>query len=225
MLDQSTLLQPRIHRFDYLGLTFAHDKVCRLLERELGERRVTVLDIGCGSGAWKPVLTPYAAEYVGLELEDGEHVDVVGSAEQMPLEDDRFDLVFAQAVLEHVRDYPAAVAEMHRVLKPGGLALVGTHGTWEIHGAPHDYWRWTPYGFEQTFRAFASCRVEQVGGPVMNYFAIRNLYWRRLQLRCYPLRWLFTPFVLLNNLIGRSIGAASEAPATLPVFYYVLARK
>ena len=61
------------------------------------------------------------AERLGLEVET-EATD----AERLPFEDESFDLVFGHAVLHHLPDLPAALAELRRVLRPGGtLAFCG----------------------------------------------------------------------------------------------------
>ncbi len=128
-------------------------------------------------------------------------------------------------MLEHIRDYRAAVAEMYRVLKPGGLLLLGTHGTWAIHGAPHDYWRWTPYGLQESFSRYGVCRVVQVGGPIMNYFLFRNLYLRGWQERHPRFRVLLSPLVAWNNWLGSWDLDRVAPPAMLPCLYFVVARK
>lgn len=227
MLDSDHLHRPPIYRFDYLGLIYGRRLVQRLLRDECGEPagRLAVLDVGSGAGAWAPVLRPYAADYCGLDLVAGPSVTLVASAEKMPLPDDRFDLVFSNAVLEHVRDYRAAVAEMHRVVKPDGVVILGTHGTWEIHGAPHDYWRWTPFGLRETFAAFADIRIVQAGGPAMNDHLFRNLYLRRWQEKHPRWRGLLSPLIAWHNLLGARDGDRTEPPATLAAFYYVVARK
>ncbi|SDC61516.1 class I SAM-dependent methyltransferase [Actinokineospora iranica] len=55
------------------------------------------------------------AESLGLDVEGR-----VADAERIPYDDDSFDLVVGHAVLHHIPDIPAAFAEIHRVLKPGG---------------------------------------------------------------------------------------------------------
>jgi SAM-dependent methyltransferase len=61
------------------------------------------------------------AERLGLDLETA-----ATDAERLPFEDRSFDLVFGHAVLHHLPDLPAALAEFRRVLRPGGtLAFCG----------------------------------------------------------------------------------------------------
>ena len=56
------------------------------------------------------------AERLGVEVDTH-----VAEAQQLPFADETFDLVLGHAVLHHLPDLPAAFAELHRVLKPGGL--------------------------------------------------------------------------------------------------------
>jgi len=58
------------------------------------------------------------AESLGLEV-----ATRAADAEQLPFEDESFDLVFGHAVLHHIPDLPRAFAEFNRVLRPGGTLL------------------------------------------------------------------------------------------------------
>ncbi len=62
-----------------------------------------------------------------LSLEGLTHTPVYGDAERMPFPDASFDLVYAFGVIHHTPDTEAAVAEIHRVLRPGGTALVALY--------------------------------------------------------------------------------------------------
>jgi SAM-dependent methyltransferase len=63
----------------------------------------------------------------------------------LPYNDNTFDLVVTDQVLEHVCGDPfKAVEECRRVLKPGGIAIHTTPFLFQIHGYPSDYWRFTP---------------------------------------------------------------------------------
>lgn len=75
------------------------------------------LDIGCGRNK--------RAGSVGLDCMALPGVDVVADlANGLPFVDETFEAVFANQVLEHVRDLVALVREVHRVLKPGGVFVV-----------------------------------------------------------------------------------------------------
>ena len=61
-----------------------------------------------------------------------------GRAEDLPLPDRQFDLVYSVDVIHHIEDRDAAAREMLRVLKPGGLAMVVTESEDDLrHRTPH----------------------------------------------------------------------------------------
>jgi hypothetical protein len=62
--------------------------------------------------------------------------------------DGRFACVFCSGVLEHVDDFKAGLAELTRVLLPGGTLLLGVPFRQAIHDAPIDFWRFTKYAIE-----------------------------------------------------------------------------
>lgn len=87
---------------------------------------------------------------------DVQRVDML----EMPFEDKTFDLVIANHVLEHVDDDLKALAEIHRVLKPGGHAILQTpyseklHHTWQDPGIDTDAARLQAYGQADHVRLF-----------------------------------------------------------------------
>lgn len=73
--------------------------------------------------------------------------DLVLDVRHMPaIADAAFDCIFCSGVLEHVDDPFAAMAEMTRILRPGGVLLLGLPFRQAIHLAPTDYWRFTEHG-------------------------------------------------------------------------------
>lgn len=105
-----------------------------------------ILDIGCGPAWFWPEAVSVLPPDLGLTLLDQSPGMVeealgrcrplpfrglearVGDAASLPFEDDSFDALVAMHMLYHVGDQPRAIAEFHRVLKPGGLLLVTTNG-------------------------------------------------------------------------------------------------
>jgi SAM-dependent methyltransferase len=102
-----------------------------------------VLDVGCGVGHWGMLLAsvmPEHARVTGIDREpswierararalarglEGRFTYQQGQAERLPFPDDSFDLTTCQTVLIHLPDPTAAISEMMRVTKPGGLVAV-----------------------------------------------------------------------------------------------------
>jgi SAM-dependent methyltransferase len=90
--------------------------------------------------------------------------DVYGDGLCLPFQDDSFDLILSQAVLEHVPDPQRAVDELHRVLKPGGTMYVEIAFTQPLHAVPSHYFNVTPFGAEHLFRGWRSVNVTWFGG-------------------------------------------------------------
>jgi ubiquinone/menaquinone biosynthesis C-methylase UbiE len=89
----------------------------------------------------------------------------VADAHQIPLADGSVDAVVIQAVLEHVLDPDQVVAEIHRVLREGGLVYAETPFLQQVHAGPHDFVRFTSSGHRYLFRAFEEIAAGPVAGP------------------------------------------------------------
>lgn len=82
--------------------------------------------------------------------------DTKGDLLAMPFADASFDGVVLTEVLEHCVNPRAAIAEVFRVLRPGGLLLVTSPFIWPDHRTEDyaDYWRFTEQGWGLLLRAF-----------------------------------------------------------------------
>ena len=104
-----------------------------------------VLDYGCGGSPYRSLFTPgiyHRADLAGvssLDFEFGEDSRVAAASSD-------YDCVLSSQVLEHVASPKAYLKECYRVLKPGGRLILSTHGLFEDHSCPGDYWRWTAIG-------------------------------------------------------------------------------
>lgn len=114
---------------------------------------------------------------------------------RLPFVNGLFDAVLSDQVLEHVEGDPqAAVDEVYRVLKPGGLCLHTTCFINPIHGAPNDYWRFTP----EALRLLCGRQGEilELGGwgnPCVWVFAAMGLRQQPIpHARWHPAHWLAT---------------------------------
>jgi len=134
------------------------EPLARWLEEEgRGVAGLRVLDVGCGDKPYAPYFAA-AAEYVGVDV-DNPHADVQAAAESLPFPDASFDVVLCVQVLEHVDDPARVVAELRRVVKPGGRVLAATHGTYVYHPDPQDLWRWTHAGLARLFGEWSSLSI------------------------------------------------------------------
>jgi ubiquinone/menaquinone biosynthesis C-methylase UbiE len=97
-----------------------------------------VLEVGCGVGTDAVEIVRAGARYTGVDVTQRavsltrQHLayrGLVGRVEQgdatrLPFPDASFDIVYSHGVLHHIPDIDGAVAEVHRVLRPGGRAIV-----------------------------------------------------------------------------------------------------
>jgi SAM-dependent methyltransferase len=190
-----------------------------------------VLDVGCGVKPYLPYFAPVAAEYVGLDVEPGPHVDVVSPAETLPFEDERFHAVLSTQTLEHVADPARVVREAHRVMKPGGVLVLSTHGTAAYHPCPTDLWRWTQEGLEKLIRdngEWTSLRLEATGGTAACFGYLLGFYVNGALQRRWtaPLRKaLLAAICLTFGLLDRVVPLHYPRRATLIANFVVVARK
>lgn len=109
-----------------------------------------LLDIGCGLKPYAPLLAPYVTEHVGVDHPESPHaltsVDVLATAYDIPLKSESFDTVLMSEVLEHLERPVDALAECHRLLRPGGKLILTTPFVWTLHEEPRDFYRFSPYG-------------------------------------------------------------------------------
>jgi ubiquinone/menaquinone biosynthesis C-methylase UbiE len=101
-------------------------------------RGLKVLEVGCGLGTDGAQFAKAGAEYTGVDLTEAavrlaqrrfEVFNLPGTfrtadAEKLDYADESFDLVYSHGVLHHTPDTRAAISEIHRVLRPGGRAVV-----------------------------------------------------------------------------------------------------
>jgi ArsR family transcriptional regulator len=130
--------------WDRLRQDLFGDRVHLLALLSLVDARLVVGDLGCGTGQLSEMLAPHVARVIAvdgspemlqaarLRLEPHPNVDVrEGALETMPVDTSSLDVAVASLVLHHQPEPAAVLAEMWRVLKPGGRILV-------VDMLPHD---------------------------------------------------------------------------------------
>lgn len=125
--------------------------------RGLGSNK-KILDLGSGNRR-------LASWVITLDISEAPNVDIIGDAENIPIEDNYFDAVICQAVLEHVKNSKKVVQEIKRVLKPDGLVYAEIPFLQGYHADPNDYQRYTLQGIEELFSEFEKIESGVCVGP------------------------------------------------------------
>jgi 2-polyprenyl-6-hydroxyphenyl methylase/3-demethylubiquinone-9 3-methyltransferase len=157
-----------LHKINPLRLTYIRDAAARKFERNVRSLNclsgLRVLDIGCGAGLLCEPLTRLGAQVIGVDPSasniaaaklhaDKGHLSIdyrCTTVEEMDVRE-RFDIVLAMEVVEHVSDVGMFLSRCAAMLKPGGLMVVSTLSrTWKsfalaIVGAEYIL-RWLPVG-------------------------------------------------------------------------------
>jgi SAM-dependent methyltransferase len=138
-------------------------------ELEPGAR---VLDAGSGEAPYRELFEH--CEYHTTDWSESVHpgarrADVIASLDDLPLPDASFDAVLCTQVLEHVGDPAAVLAELRRILRPGGGLWLTVPLTWPLHEEPFDFFRYTPYSLASLLEGAGFVSADVV--PRNGYFA------------------------------------------------------
>lgn len=152
-----------------------------------------LLDIGCGIKPYKELLSPYVEEHIGIDHKNSLHnksnINLIGTAYEIPVEDNSFDSVICTAVLEHLEEPELALRECHRILKPNGIAIYSVPFIWHLHEEPRDFYRYSKYGLKYLFEksGFEILELKALSGFWITFgqLLVYNLY----RLNGGVLRW------------------------------------
>ena len=131
-----------------------------------------LLDVGCGEMPFRAFL-PEAVRYTGIDVPQAGAFSMAGGADvhefdgrTIPFPDASFDHVLCTEVLEHAEDPEMLVAEMHRVLRPGGALIATIPFSARVHYAPYDFQRFTRFGLQRLFADFEQPRIDERGDDI-----------------------------------------------------------
>ena len=114
--------------------------------------RGKVLNAGAG---WRDLSHLVDGELINQDItwdgDDRTHIDLIAPLHAIPVPDGSFDAIICLAVLEHVQNPVECVAEMVRVLKPGGTIVASVPFLQPEHKVPTDYQRYTKDGLAELF--------------------------------------------------------------------------
>jgi SAM-dependent methyltransferase len=194
LLGITEITRESVAQFDgwYMGY---YPYLARYLE-QLPVAGHEVLEIGLGFGTVGQILAARAGRYHGADLAAGpvammrdrlrwlgrpdDSAVVQASALELPWKDESFDVVVSLGCLHHTGDLPTAVGEVHRVLAPGGQALVmlyNAHSFRQLAQVPRQRWRALREGRDSGERVRAMYDVDTSGAaaPHTDYVSRRDV--------------------------------------------------
>ena len=149
-----------------------------------------LLDIGCGPGLFTAFWVERGVEGAGIDIDLSlvkvarDHLEgkagkarfVVGRVEELPYRKGLFDICFANAILEHVRDWQATLKEVTRVLKDDGLLVFSTTNKWhpfqhEINHFP--FYPWIP----ERIKTIIIDKIMKHRPDLVNYTEYPAIHW------------------------------------------------
>jgi uncharacterized protein YbaR (Trm112 family)/SAM-dependent methyltransferase len=141
-----------------------------------------VLSVGGGPARNSP-------REINLNMAPFREVDAVGNATRLPFRSDSVDAVWSNAVLEHVAGAPEAVAEMIRVVEPGGVVMNLVPFMQPVHAYPLDFQRYTADGLAHLMRDLDILAKGQAVGPSYAMLELLTRYLNGPGMVCLP-RWV-----------------------------------
>lgn len=115
----------------------ADEQLSYILKYLPNDKSSRILDAGCGDGRYSIYLSELGCKNItAVDLFDKLPQDNLSyqkaSVDELPFANDSFDFVFSNSVIFYVDPPSIALAEFHRVIKPGGLVIFTAHTKWSL---------------------------------------------------------------------------------------------
>jgi SAM-dependent methyltransferase len=128
----------------------------------LDNKEAVIVNLGSGS-------SNMSSKVSNVDIYPYADVDMTCDINSLPFKNDSVDMVFSIAVLEHVPSPEHVVAEILRILKPGGTVYCLFPFMQGFHAAPYDYSRRSQAGLYLLFKDFKTIELSCAGGPTSGF--------------------------------------------------------
>lgn len=189
-----------------------------------------LLDLGCGRAPLYVLYRDFSDSITcvdwGKSLHDIGHADVLCDLNRpIPLPNASFDTVILSDVLEHIYHPQELLAEVRRMLRPGGKLIMNVPFLYWLHEQPYDYFRYTRFSLE---RMIADCELsvvemEELGGaPEVFADLVAKTVAHTRYMGQYIARFVqWSCFKFVQTRIGRGISESTSA--RFPLGYFLVA--
>lgn len=128
----------------------------RIILNEIKGKNVVALNLGSGN-------SDFGDDLLNVDLLPYQNVDLICDIENIPFKDDSVDYIINIAVLEHVPNPEKVIAEIYRILKPGGKIYCFIPFMQPFHASPFDFQRFTYEGMKHQFSDFEILKLKSIG--------------------------------------------------------------
>ena len=140
---------------------------------DLPAAKLMILDVGGRLQPYRELLDGRIRRYVSLDIRQTPLVDVIAAGERIPFTRDTFDLILCTQELEYVPEPKVVIAEIHRVLRPGGTLILSAPAA-QPRDADEECWRFHPAGLRKLLAGYADVEVVPEGGSITGFFRTIN---------------------------------------------------
>lgn len=181
--------------------------------------RGDILDCGCGKVPYYEMYKDNSSSITCIDWQVSpgsiNHIDEAGDLnEGLPYSDESFDGVILTDVLEHLHSPSVLLEHVYRTLRPGGKVVVGVPFLYNIHEAPHDYYRYTEFSLRRLFdlAGFDVVELQPYGGYFDSLFNQIHKFKSRSRALFYGTEWIRKAFMKIPPLRRRNDLLAPNYP-------------
>jgi SAM-dependent methyltransferase len=158
-------------------------------------KSATVLIVGSGETAdGSSYLSDKIFTKIRTDVYFSEALDVICDAHELPFRSQSIDVVWTQAVLEHVLKPNEVVSEIERVIKDGGHVYSEVPFLQAVHEGAFDYQRYTKLGHRYLFKHFELVSLGTKGGPLLSLYWAMKYFFRAI----FGFRLIYIPLAVFS---------------------------
>lgn len=194
-----------------------------------------MLDLGCADKPYEEFFRQYVDSYIGIDWDNTLHnskADIVSDLnKRIEIESNYADTIISLNVLEHLYNPQLFLNETYRILKQDGALILHIPFQWWIHEAPHDYFRYTPYGLRYLLNnaGYQDIHIQPVSGffttilMKINYFSLKAIKGSPLKQKL--LKNLLKPFWYVNQKLAPKLDNMHRGWSLETQSFFVVAQK
>lgn len=220
-------------KFIFMNLYYQIDKFVILISKKYDAKGKKLLDIGAGDVPYKKYFKKVTYSTQDIKQNKKNSIDYIGSLDKglKMIGNASFDYILCTQVLEHLKNPQKAFQEFYRILKPKGKIFLTTNFIYQIHMAPHDYYRFTKFGLRYLGKSggFAVKHLKPQGGifQVLSYVITTlpiRVFIRKINIFYYLYLVLFSIPIILINLTSYALDIF-DANKEMAINYEVIYEK